>query len=272
MTAERIDVRHRGAQAVGYCQDGNAWAGYGHDGHTLVDLFGLAPSAGASEPHPDFTARARIWKDHAAGLISLAEAQRRSAAVGAVPCGVKVAKGMREAARPRHSRPAPNESRQYSGEMSTTAARDDRLTPNAKAFLQVLRARCGKGRRTEFAKATMGAVMARSARTIRRYLVDLERFGYVRTEIRRTLRGVHTGLLIELTEKALPFFEEAKGLAAWLAETPTALFRPFTGGVLLGKGRVTKLTPKNQTQIIPLRNDADASRIAARRRLLKEGG
>ena len=95
--------------------------------------------------------------------------------------------------------------------MATTAARDDRLTPNAKAFLQVLRARCGKGRVTEFAKATLAAVMSRSARTIRRYLFDLERLGYITTEIRRTGRGLHTGLVVTLTEKVLPFFEEAQG-------------------------------------------------------------
>ncbi|KQT50269.1 hypothetical protein ASG43_21575 [Aureimonas sp. Leaf454] len=132
--------------------------------------------------------------------------------------------------------------------MATTAARDDRLTPGARAFLQVLRARCGKRRATEFAKATLAAVMSRSPRTIRRYLVDLVQFGYVSTEIRRTGRGLHTGLIVTLTEKVLPFYEEAKGLAAWLAETPKMLDTAFIGRVL-GKQGVTKLTPRNQTSI-----------------------
>jgi hypothetical protein len=132
--------------------------------------------------------------------------------------------------------------------MATTAARDDRLTPNAKALLQVLRARAGKGASTPTTKFTLAAVMSRSARTIARYLRDLERFGYVSTEIRRNSRGLHLGLVVTLCEKVLPFFEEAKGLAAWLAETPKALATVFTGRVL-GFHRVTKLTPKNQTQI-----------------------
>ncbi|ALN75727.1 hypothetical protein M673_23545 (plasmid) [Aureimonas sp. AU20] len=131
--------------------------------------------------------------------------------------------------------------------MATTAARDDRLTPNAKAFLQVLRARCGKGRETTITKGTMGAVMARSARTIRRYLVDLVRFGYVELETRRNAQGLHLGLTVRITEKVLPFFEEAKGLARWLAETPKAAFLPFSGSVLSGKAGVTLLTPKNQS-------------------------
>lgn len=212
------------------------------------DLFSQIPAGRTSEPHPDLAARAAIWRDQREGLISIAEAQHRSAAVGQAVALVTVRKDaiVRQSVRPRHSRPAPNESRQYSGDMATTAARDDRLTPNAKSFLQVLRARCGKGRVTEFAKATLAAVMSRSARTIRRYLVDLERFGYITTEIRRTGRGLHTGLMMTITEKAAPFFEELKGLAAWLAEEPKALTSAFIGRVL-GNHGVTKLTPKNQT-------------------------
>jgi hypothetical protein len=132
--------------------------------------------------------------------------------------------------------------------MATTAARDDRLTPQAKAFLQVLRARCGKGRVTEFAKATLAAVMPRSVRTIRRYLFDLEHLGYIAIEIRRTGRGLHAGLIVRLTEKVLPFFDEASGLAAWLVEMPKAISASFTGRVL-GKRGVPFPTPKNQTSI-----------------------
>ncbi|WP_062224520.1 hypothetical protein [Aureimonas sp. D3] len=132
--------------------------------------------------------------------------------------------------------------------MATTAARDDRLTPNAKAFLQVLRARCGKGRETAITKGTAGAIMSRSARTIRRYLVDLVRHGYVEIETRRNARGLHLGLTVRLTALVLPFFEEAKGLARWLAETPKAAFPPFSGSVLSGNAGVTLLTPKNQSK------------------------
>ncbi|WP_210209716.1 helix-turn-helix domain-containing protein [Aureimonas flava] len=223
MTAERYRAPLRqGAPAAGHVHR-NLDAGDG------TDLFDLVPAR--NEVHPDFAARAAIWRDHGRGLISLAEAQRRSAAVGEKAFQSRTAIS---ASRPRHARPAPNTSRQYAGEMATTAARDDRLTPNAKSLLTVLRARCGKGRRTEITKGTMGAVMSRSARTVRRYLVDLVRFGYIELEIRRTLRGLHTGLVVRLTEKALPFFEDSKGLAAWLAETPAAVAMPFTGRPLSG--------------------------------------
>ena len=195
-------------------------------------------------PHPTFEARAAIWRDQANGLISLAEAQRRSAAIGA-PQTRATGSHVRSPApaRPRHTRPAPNASRQYSGTMATTAARDDRLTPNAEAMLQVIRARCGKGRETSTCKATLGSIMSRSARTIRRYLVDLVRWGYLEIETRRTARGLHTGLVIRITEKVLPFFAETKGLARWLAETDP--FNPFAAS-MPAEPRVTKLRPKNE--------------------------
>lgn len=244
MTAERTRAPLlRAAPADGHC----------HDGNTLSDLFASLAEA-ASEPHPDFLARAAIWRDHAAGLISRAEASRRSAGIGAPQ--PLVTQGMERRApaahRPRHARPSPAESRQYAQSMATTAARDDRLTPNAKAFLQVLRARCGKGRETSITKGTAGAIMARSARTIRRYLVDLVRHGYIELETRRNARGLHLGLTVRITEKVLPFFEEAKGLARWLAETPKAVFVPFSGSVFSGKVGVTLLAPKNQFQNHPL--------------------
>lgn len=239
MTAERTRAPlFRAAPADGHC----------HGGDTLPDLFGHNLTVEQVSPHPDFLARAAIWRDHAAGLISRAEASRRSAAIGAPQ--PLVTQGMTHHAppahRPRHARPSPAESRQYAQHMATTAARDDRLTPNAKAFLQVLRARCGKGRETSITKGTASSIMSRSARTIRRYLVDLVRHGYIELETRRNARGLHLGLTVRLTALVLPFFEEPKGLARWLAETPKAAFLPFSGSVLSGKTGVTLLTPKNQ--------------------------
>ncbi|WP_279483832.1 helix-turn-helix domain-containing protein [Aureimonas sp. SK2] len=234
-------------------------------------------------PHPDFAARAAIWRDQRAGLISIAEAQRRSAAIGAVSAKVSSCdsgQGRRGAsrppiARPRHERPSPNDSRQYAQPMATTAARDDRLTPNAKAFLQVLRARCGKGRTTSITKGTAGNIMSRSTRTIRRYLIDLVRFGYVELEILRNSRGLHLGLTVKLTALVAPFYEEAKGVARWLAETPTAEFRPFEAVYDPMRQGVTLLSSKNQTQTIsslPSVESVVTSRFAARGRLLREIG
>lgn len=254
MTAERYRAHlSQGAPAAGYCHHGNTFTAPLAPSEQL--LFPAFPNE-TPGPHPDFLARAAIWRDHAAGLISRAEASRRSAAVGVEGARKLPSNLIRptagQAVRPRHARPSPAESRQYAQPMATEASRDDRLTPNAKAFLQVLRARCGKGRETTITKGTMGAVMSRSARTIRRYLVDLVRFGYVELETRRNARGLHLGLTVRITAKVLPFFEEAKGLARWLAETPKAAFLPFSGSVLSGNAGVTLLTPKNQTSNHPL--------------------
>lgn len=217
------------------------------DAGLSLDLFEVQPR---DVPHPDFVARATIWRDQAAGLISLAEAQRRSAAIGAPSASGTPRQGRKDAApRPRHSRPAPNASRQYANPMSTTAARDDRLTPQAKALLQILRARAGKGRKTVITKGTLAAVLSRSCRSIARYLRDLERFGYIVTEIRRTGRGLHTGLVVTLSEAVLPFFAEAKALSCWLVET-AASFMPFATATP-SDHRVTKLSPKNQIQKDP---------------------
>ncbi|WP_285295719.1 helix-turn-helix domain-containing protein [Aureimonas altamirensis] len=248
-------------------------------GTDMLALMQAVPEA----PHPDFAARAAIWREQRAGLISLKEAQRRSAAVGTVPTTSQTNQSGQgrggvprpPVARPRHERPSPNDSRQYAQPMATTAARDDRLTPNAKAFLQVLRARCGKGRETSITKGTAGNIMARSTRTIRRYLVDLVRFGYVELEILRNGRGLHLGLTVKLTALVAPFYEEARGLARWLAETPLADFRPFQATFDPMKGGVTLLSSKNQNQIISSSaslKSAGTSRFAARGRLSRRMG
>lgn len=242
------------------------------------DLF-ASDAAQNAPPHPDFLARAAIWRDQAAGLISRAEASRRSAAIGAPPTSTQRlvaapqsghgAPKKPKPACPRSLRPSPNKSRQYTPAMATTAARDDRLTPNAKAFLQVLRARCGKGRETTITKGTAANIMARSTRTICRYLNDLVRWGYIETRIRTNRNGMHIGLTISVTDLAAPFYESAKGLASWLAETPGAILRPFDGVVSGFKGR-TLMSPKNQTPISSLIGRTDTPRYAGRERLGSE--
>jgi len=273
MTEEHFRTPRRVLVPTRACETG------ANAGTDLLALMQGLPDA----PHPDFSARAAIWRDQRAGLISISEAQRRSASIGAVTAtaqgtGAKQGRGgapRPPAARPRHERPSPNDSRQYAQAMATTAARDDRLTPNAKAFLQVLRARCGKGRETSITKGTAGNIMARSTRTIRRYLVDLVRFGYVELEIRRSARGLHLGLTVKLTALVAPFYEEAKGLARWLAETPLAAFRPFEGVFDPSKQGVTLLSSKNQTKTISpsaALGSAVTNRYAARGRLMRRMG
>ena len=111
----------------------------------------------------------------------------------------------------------PRASNQYAPHMSTTAARDRRLTPQSKALLQVLRARCGKGTKTETCKTTLAHVMGVTTRSIGRYVAELVRFGYVETRARVGASGLYTGLVITITEKVLPCFRKLSFLAGWLA-------------------------------------------------------
>jgi hypothetical protein len=119
-------------------------------------------------------------------------------------------------------RPEPRPSVQYAGHMSTTAARDHRLTPQSKALLQVLRARCGTGTRTETCKTTLAHIMGVTTRSIGRYVSELVRFGYIDTRVRRGVTGLYTGLVVSITEKVLPCFRKATWLAGWLAHNLAA--------------------------------------------------
>ncbi|MFY0736546.1 helix-turn-helix domain-containing protein [Aurantimonas sp. NFXS3] len=191
----------------------------------------------AEAPHPDFLKRLELFRS---GGVSALQRTLKPA-----PQTPSLFPARKPTPRPRHDRPEPRGSRQYADTMSTTAARDDRLTPNAKALLQVIRARCGKGRETPTCKSTLASIMSRSRRTIARYLRDLERFGYINTEIRCTGRGLHTGLIITITDAVLAFFAETKGLARWLAETKGLDGLPFAAETP-GIHRVTQLSPTNE--------------------------
>jgi hypothetical protein len=136
-------------------------------------------------------------------------------------------------------RPEPRPSVQYAGHMSTTAARDHRLTPQSKALLQVLRARCGTGTRTETCKTTLAHIMGVTTRSIGRYVSELVRFGYIDTRVRRGVTGLYTGLVVSITEKVLPCFRKATWLAGWLAHNLAA----ETGG----KPDGTRLSYKNHS-------------------------
>lgn len=115
-------------------------------------------------------------------------------------------------------RPEPRSSMQYAGHMATTAARDRRLTPQAKAVLQVLRARCGNGTHTATCKTTLAHIMGVCTRSIGRYIAELIRFGYIEARVRRGANGLYTGLVVRITEKVLPCFRKSPWLAGWLAQ------------------------------------------------------
>lgn len=115
-------------------------------------------------------------------------------------------------------RPEPTPSIQYAGHMATEAARDRRLTPQAKALLQVVRARCGNGTTTATCKTTLADTMRVCVRSVGRYLADLIRFGYIETRERRGAGGLTIGLVVAITEKVLPCFRKVPWLAGWLAQ------------------------------------------------------
>jgi len=120
----------------------------------------------------------------------------------------------------RHSRPAPRESRQYAGAMATTAARDDRLTPQAKACLQLIRAWCGNTGWFNTCVISLCRELSRSLRSVQRYMAELKQFGYIRTEIRHNARGADIGVKVALiVETVLPFFAKDEELAEWLMQT-----------------------------------------------------
>lgn len=126
-------------------------------------------------------------------------------------------------------RPEPRQSAQYAAHMATTAARDHRLTPQSKAVLQVLRARCGNGTNTETCKTTLAHIMGVCTRSIGRYIAELIRFGYIETRARRGASGLYTGLVISITEKVLPCFRKLPWLAGWLAQNAGRADLPENG-------------------------------------------
>lgn len=123
--------------------------------------------------------------------------------------------------------------------MATKAFRDRRLTDGAKACLGIIRARCGRGVITHTTKTTLASIMGRSTRTIQRYIVDLIRFGYIKTKTRTKRSGWHIGLSVQITKLTLPFFADTPRLAEWLMKDE----RFQTIGE-------TKLSPKNDSSNI----------------------
>ena len=130
----------------------------------------------------------------------------------------RIYEGLPRALPARWLRPEPRASVQYAGHMATTAARDHRLTPQSKALLQVLRARCGTGTATATCKTTLAHIMGVCTRSVGRYIRELIRFGYVVTRERRGARGLTIGLAVSITEKVLPCFRNLPWLAGWLAQ------------------------------------------------------
>jgi hypothetical protein len=158
--------------------------------------------------------------------------------------------GTHAAAPVRWGRGGPQDTRQYANPMATTAARDDRLTPQAKALLQVIRARCGKGDQMQTTKFTLASYMSRHVRSVQRYLAELQRFGYINARTRCGPSGLFTGLLIQITEKVTPFFAKGQALADWLTQFVDRKQPKFPQFHAFSEE--TTLSPKNQYKKIIL--------------------
>ena len=194
--------------------------------------------------------------DYRAGWISWEEWEADERASISRAARARASRGTTAPTPTRWQNRPPQESRQYAAPMATAAARDARLTPQAKALLQVIRARCGAGRQTQTTKGTLAAIMSRHARSIQRYIGELQRFGYIETKTRRGDSGLFTGLVIRITEQVTPFFAKFEALAGWLAERGDQLDFPQFRGFPVE----TTLSPKNHSDKIPsvLRSNAHA--------------
>ncbi len=150
------------------------------------------------------------WQALSRGQISWEQAARDEGACEQRRKRARDSKHNKAALLNRHMRPAPHESKQFAKPMATTAARDDRLTPQAKALLQIIVARTGKERMTDTCKTTLGIIINRCPRSVQRYLGELVKFGYIRTQIKKSRRsGLYTGLRIWIMNSVLPYFTEA---------------------------------------------------------------
>lgn len=168
-----------------------------------------------------------FWQAWGLGWISDGQAEEMAAAYQKRVARARAASGTIGCPPRRWARQQPRETRQYANAMSTEAARDSRLTPQAKALLQVLRARCGNGIETRTDKTTLADIMGRSVRSIQRYIQELVIFGYIASSTRSNERGSHVGLFIRLCQKVLPFWKDDRGLATWLQQIGDELPDPF---------------------------------------------
>lgn len=168
----------------------------------------------ASKPKPAIYERPafntpQYWRDCAQGWISDEEQRHDHANFESRRRRALDSKHNKASTPHRHERPAPRASKQFSKPMSTQAARDDRLTPQSKALLQVLVARTGRGRYTDTTKTTLGVIMNRCPRSIQRYVKELIKFGYIRTQTRKSRRtGFFIGLRIWIMNSVRPFFAQ----------------------------------------------------------------
>lgn len=159
------------------------------------------------------------WKAVACGKITWEEAEQRQADQDIRRKRAQNSKYNKAPTLPRHNRPAPSSSKQFCKKMATTAARDDRLTPQAKALLQIITARTGEERSTDTTKTTLGKILNRCPRSIQRYIAELVKFDYIRTQTIKSRRsGLYVAMRIWIMNAVLPYYAENPGYepSSWL--------------------------------------------------------
>ena len=111
---------------------------------------------------------------------------------------------------PRQNRPAPLRSRQYTGAMSTTVLRDQRLTPGARVLAGLLVALAGREGYADLTRGYLAAQLGVSSRTVARQLAELRRYRYVATAHLIGDLGQTMGLRVGLLDPLLPYWEAAE--------------------------------------------------------------
>ncbi len=107
----------------------------------------------------------------------------------------------------RATRPAPSPSNQYCPPLSTTPARDQRLSPGAVRTLVLIRAVIGRDSGRIITRKYLAHTLGYSERTAQRHLSLLRRYGYITTRMINAPNGRTLGQRIRVTSAARPFWQ-----------------------------------------------------------------
>ena len=154
----------------------------------------------------------RYWQDVAAGKVTWQDAEQEHRDRQARRDRARAAQQQGKRARdPRANRPPPDDSRQYIQELDSTAMRDDRLTPQAKACLAIIVAEIGNQPSRLLSKSYLARRLSRSPRTVQRYLGQLRRYGYLApAELVRSRKGWIKGQRIRAMPRVRPFWHRQR--------------------------------------------------------------
>lgn len=114
----------------------------------------------------------------------------------------------------RATRPAPQPSKQYCPPLSTTPARDQRLSPGAIRTLMVIRAVIGHDSERIITRKYLAQTLGYNQRTAQRHLSLLRRYGYITTRLVNAPSGRVLGQRIRVTAASRPFWQtEGSGMS-----------------------------------------------------------